>query len=112
MIGYDVVAGAGIDDVRAATAVDRVIAGTGCDRVRRSRSGNGDGRRQGRRINILEIGNIGGIGRRLIDVGEVDGRRGPENQRVGAGGAIDRQLGAVIGDRVVTATRGDDISTA
>ena len=112
VVGYDVIAGTAIDDVGAATAIDGVVAGAGRDRVRCRRSVDGQGCRQCRRIDVLEIGDIGGIRRRLVGIGEIDGRRGPEDQRIGSGATIDRNFGAVVGDCVIAATRGDDVRTA
>ena len=43
----------------------------------------------------------------LVGIAEIDGGRGAEQQRVGAGAAVDRDFGAVIGHGVVADAGGD-----
>ncbi len=106
-----VVAGTGIDDISAAATVDRVVAGTGRDRVGGRRARDRNRRAQRRRVDVLEIGDVGRIGGGLVDIGEIDGRRRFHHQRIGAGAAVDRQFRTVIGDRIVAAAGCDDVST-
>ena len=69
-------------------------------------------------IEILEIRDVDGIARGLIDIGrdrEIDrsgAAGGGEDQRIGTGAAVDRGFRATIGHRVVAGSGCDDVSAA
>ena len=66
-----------------------------------------------RSVDILEVHDAGGVAERLIaDIGEIDGRRDGENQRVVAGAAVDCGFAAVIGDEIVACAGIDDVGPA
>ena len=71
----------------------------------RRRAGDRQRRRHRRGIDVLEIGDVDGIADGLVGIAEIDGRGGLQDQRVGAGAAVDRSFGAVVGDGVVAGTR-------
>ena len=54
----------------------------------------------------------GRVARRLIGASEIDVRRARQHQRVGAGAAVDRRFGAVIGHGVVAAAGIDHVGAA
>ena len=112
MIGDGIVARAGIDDIRAAGAIDRVVAGAAGDGVRSSRTGNRQARGHSRRIDVLEIGDVGRIAAGLIGIAQVHRRGRAQNQRVGAGAAVDRGFRSVIGDSIVACAGRNDIGAA
>src|SRR5450755_952438 len=81
-----------------AGAVDGVVAGTAGDGVGRRRTGDGQRRRQRRTIDVLEVGDVGGIAGGLVGIAEVDDGRRLQDQRIGAGATVDVSFRAVIGD--------------
>ena len=68
--------------------------------------------RQRRRIDVLEIRDVGRVAGGLIGIGEIDRRGILHHQRVGADAAVDRVFGAVIGNRVVARAGVDDVDAA
>ena len=114
MITDRVIAAAGGDHVQAATAVDGVGAGTGDNRVGACRACDRDalGRVQDTGVDILEIGHVNRIAGSLVRVGQIDGHRGLELQRIGADAAVDRSLCTAIGDRVVAVPADDQVGAA
>ena len=109
VIGHGIVAGAAGDDVGAAAAVDGVVAGAAGDGVGGRRARDRHRRGQRRRVDVLEIGDAGGVADGLVRGAEIDVRRRAQHQRVGAGTAVDRGFSAVIGDAVVARARADGI---
>ena len=65
MVIEEIIARAGVDDVRAAVAVDRLGAIAAGDRVRAGRAQDREGGDGGRRIDVGEAGN-GGRGRNIL----------------------------------------------
>ena len=118
VIGHGVVAGAGIDRIRAAAAVDGVGSGTGDDRVRRGRAGDAQGARQDAGIEAFEIADRNRVAHRLVGAGgncEIDSRDARpcrEHQHVAARPAIDACFGPVVGDGVVAGAGCDDVGAA
>ena len=58
-----IVARAGVDGIGAAATIDRVVARSADQRVGRARTRDRDRRAQGRRVDVLEIGDVGRIRR-------------------------------------------------
>ena len=112
VVGDGIVAGAGADDIGAAGAVDRIVTGARRDGIGRGRAGDRDRGRQRRSIDVLEIGDAGGIARGLVDVAEIDRGDGLEHQRVVAGAAVDQVFRPVVGDGIVARAGIDDIGAA
>ena len=115
MEGHEIVAAAGVDDVRAAAAVDGVVARTGRDDIGRTRPRDPQRRREDRGVQVLEVRDLDIVARGLIDAGgdgEIDGGEtagGRDDQRVDAAAAVNRDFRAVVRDRVVARARGDDV---
>ena len=118
MIIDGVVARARRDHIRAAVAVDGVGPAAALEDIRARRAGDREARRQGRRVEVLEIVDRDGIARGLIAAwgdGEVDGRgsaRGVHDEGVDAGAAFDRDLGSAVVNGVVARARVDDVGAA
>ena len=100
--------------------MDEIGARTRCDVVGGSRARNDQALRcvEDARINALEIGDRNSIANRLvdarrnaqIDAGDTAGRL--EKQRVRTSAAVNRNFGAVIGDRILAGPAIDDVAAA
>ena len=108
-----VVAGPGVDHIRAAGPVDRVIARAAGQQAGGRRADDPDARRQRGSIDILEVRDGRRIARGLIrGIGEVHVRGGEHHERVRARAAVDLRFRAVIIDRVVARSGMDRIRAA
>ena len=109
---HQIVARAGRDRIGAAAAIDHIGARSSRNGIGRRRPRDGRPARQRRRIDVLEIGDVGRIEGRLIGVSEVDHGCRAHHQRVGAATAVDRNFGAPVRGGVVAGTAVDDVSAA
>ena len=83
-VGHAIVSAAGADSVGPAGAVDGVVAAAAGDRIGRRRARDRDRRGERRRVDVLEIGDVGRIARGHVGIAEVDGNGGTQRQRIGA----------------------------
>src|ERR1700681_517041 len=112
MIDDAVIAAARADDVRTAAAVNRVASAATGDDVDARRAGNRVPDREPRRIDVLEVGDACNIAHGLIRIGEIDRTGDTQQQRIGAGTAVNRGFRAPIGGDIIAGAGIDDVRSA
>ena len=106
-IGHGVGAGAGVDRVQAAAAVDGVVARTRDERIHAGPADDAERCRELRSVEVLEIVNVGRVAGCLIRSGrhgEIDRRSaagGEHLQRVHADAAVEQDRAAAVDNHVV-----------
>src|SRR6202171_930284 len=108
----EIVAATAKQVVEPSATIDGVVSGATGDYVGSRRAGEGQRRGQRHRIDVLEVGDIRRVARRLIGTAEIDRRGCGHYQRVGAAAAGDRGFGSVISDTVIARTGVDDVGSA
>src|SRR6185312_10856662 len=112
VVGDRVVAGARSNDVRAARTINGVAAGAAGNRVRRGGTDDRHGGRQRGGIDVLEVGDVGGIARGLVGVAEIDDRGRVHQQGVGASAAVDGNFAAAVRDAVIACAGRNHVAAA
>ena len=98
MIGNGIVTGARLDDVCAATAVDRITAGTTGNDIDPCRASDRRAGRQCRRVNIFKVCDDSPIAHSLVGKPKIDRSRGLEDKSVRSSAAVDGIFGPVVRD--------------